>query len=77
MVFQPYRDLEAGDKVPFSENSSGEAGNRNPGPLAPQAESLTTRTPLLPVLSPLVGIIFMGIPIAYDIASKIHVNKKA
>ena len=28
-IFQPYLDLEAGDK-PISENSSGEAGNRTP-----------------------------------------------
>ena len=28
-IFQPYLDLEAGDNQ-FSENSSGEAGNRTP-----------------------------------------------
>ena len=32
---------------PISENSSGVAGNQTPGPLAPQAKSLTTRPSLL------------------------------
>ena len=42
-VFQPYRDLEAGDnqslKFKWRDRES------NPGPLAPQAKSLTTRPP--------------------------------
>ena len=37
-IFQPYRDLEAGD------NQSRES---KPGPLAPQTKSLTTTPPLL------------------------------
>ena len=45
-VFQPYRDLEAGDnqslKFKFRDRES------NPGPLVPQAKSLTTRPPPLP-----------------------------
>ena len=45
-VFQPYRDLEAGDnqslKFKWRDRES------NPGPLAPQAKSLTTRSPPLP-----------------------------
>ena len=46
-VFQPYRDLKAGDnqslKIKWRERES------NPGPLAPQAKSLTTRPPPLPL----------------------------
>ena len=43
-VFQPYCDLEAGDNqsLKFKWES-------NPGPLAPQAKSLTTRPPPLPL----------------------------
>ena len=45
-VFQPYRDLEAGDnqslKFKWRDRES------YPGPLAPQAKSLTTRPPPLP-----------------------------
>ena len=45
-VFQPYRDLEAWDnqslKFKWRDRES------NPGPLAPQAKSLSTRPPLLP-----------------------------
>ena len=45
-VFQPYRDLEAGDnqslKFKWRDRES------NPGPLAPLAKSLTTRPPPLP-----------------------------
>ena len=44
-VFQPYRDLEAGDnqslKFKWRDLES------NPGPLTPQAKSLTTRSPSL------------------------------
>ena len=45
-VFQPYRDLEAGDNqsLKFKWRDRGS----NPGPLAPQAKSLTTRLPPLP-----------------------------
>ena len=46
VVFQPYRDLETGDnqslKFKWRDRES------NPGPLAPQAKSLTTRPPPLP-----------------------------
>ena len=46
-IFQPYLDLEAGDnqslKIQVATRES------NPGPLAPQAKSLTTRPPLLPL----------------------------
>ena len=45
-VFQPYRDLEAGDNQ--SLKFKGRGGELNPGPLAPQAKSLTTRPPPLP-----------------------------
>ena len=45
-VFQPYRDLEAGDYQSFKFKWRG--GESNPGPLAPQAKSLTTRPPPLP-----------------------------
>ena len=45
-VFQPYRDLEAGDnqslKFKWWDRES------NPGPLATQAKCLTTRPPPLP-----------------------------
>ena len=48
-VFQPYRDLEAGDnqslKFKWRDQES------NPGPLAPKAKSLTTRPPPLPSCS--------------------------
>ena len=40
-VFQPYRVLEAGDKQSLKFKWRG--GESNPGPLAPQAKSLTTR----------------------------------
>ena len=47
-VFQPYGDLEAGDnqslKFKWRDRES------NPGPLAPQAKSLTTTTHPLPTL---------------------------
>ena len=46
-VFQPYLDFEAGD------NQSLKIQVARPGiepvPLAPQAKSLTTRPPLLPI----------------------------
>ena len=45
-VFQPYRDLEAGDNQSLKFKWRG--GESNPGPLAPQAKSLTTRPPPLP-----------------------------
>ena len=45
-VFQPYRDLEAGDNKSLKFKWRG--GESNPGPLAPQAKSLTTRPPPLP-----------------------------
>ena len=44
-VFQPYRDLEAGDNQSLKFKWQG--GESNPGPLAPQAKSLTTRPPPL------------------------------
>ena len=44
-VFQPYRDLEAGDYQSLKFKLRG--GESNPGPLAPQAKSLTTRPPPL------------------------------
>ena len=44
-VSQPYRDLEAGDKQSLKFKWRG--GELNPGPLAPQAKSLTTRPTLL------------------------------
>ena len=40
-VFQPYLDLEAGDNQSLKLKWQG--GESNPGPLAPQAKSLTTR----------------------------------
>ena len=46
-VFQPYRDLEAGDNQPLKYKWRGRESN--PGPLALQAKSLTTRPPLLPI----------------------------
>ena len=46
-VFQPYRDFEAGDNQSLKFKWRG--GESNPGPLAPQAYSLTTRP--LPLLS--------------------------
>ena len=45
-VFQPYRDLEAGDNQSLKFKWRGRESN--PGPLAPQAKSLTTRPPPLP-----------------------------
>ena len=47
-VFQPYRDLEAGDNQSLIFKWRGEESN--PGPLAPQAKSLTTRPPPLPLV---------------------------
>ena len=44
-VFQPYRDLEAGDNQ--SLKFKWRDRELNPGPLAPQAKSLTTRPPPL------------------------------
>ena len=48
-IFQPYRDFEAGDNQSLKFKWRG--GESNPGPLAPQAKSLTTltRPPPLPV----------------------------
>ena len=40
VVFQPYRDLEAGDNQSLKFKWRG--GESNPGPFAPQAKSLTT-----------------------------------
>ena len=49
-VFQPYHDLEAGDNQSLKFKWRG--GESNPGPLAPQAKSLTTRPqPLLQATS--------------------------
>ena len=48
-VFQPYRDLEAGDNQCLKFKWRG--GESNPGPLALQAKSLTTRPPPLLVNS--------------------------
>ena len=45
-VFQPYSDSEAGDNQSLKFKWRG--GESNPGPLAPQAKSLTTRPPPLP-----------------------------
>ena len=44
-VFQPYRDLEAGDNQSLKYKWRGRESN--PGPLAPQAKHLTTRLPPL------------------------------
>ena len=44
-IFQPYRDLEAGDNQ--SLKSKWQDGESNPGPLAVQAKSLSTIPPLL------------------------------
>ena len=46
-VFQPYSDLEAGDNQSLKFKWRG--GESNPRPLAPQAKSLTTRPPPLPL----------------------------
>ena len=46
-VFQPYLDLETGDNQSLKFKWRGRESN--PGTLAPQAKSLTTRPPLLPV----------------------------
>ena len=43
VVFQPYRDLEAGDNQ--SLKFKWRCRESNPGPLAPQAKGLTTRPP--------------------------------
>ena len=48
-VFQPYRDLEAGDNESLKFKWRG--GESNPGPLAPEAKSLTTRPPPLLAVS--------------------------
>ena len=45
-IFQPYIDLEAGDN--HSLKIQVARPGIEPGPLAPQAKSLTTRPPLLP-----------------------------
>ena len=45
-VFQPYRDLEAGDYQSLKFKWQGRESN--PGPLAQQAKSLTTQPPQLP-----------------------------
>ena len=45
-VFQPYRDLEAGDNQSLKFKWQGR--ELNPEPLAPQAKSLTTLPPPLP-----------------------------
>ena len=45
-VFQSYRDLEAGDNQ--SLKFKWRDRELNPGPLTPQAKSLTTRPPPLP-----------------------------
>ena len=44
-VFQPYRNLKAGDNQSLKFKWRGRESN--PGPLAPQAKSLTNRPPLL------------------------------
>ena len=44
-VFQPYLDLEAGDNQPLKIQVVRQG--TEPGPLAPQAKSLTTRPSLL------------------------------
>ena len=46
VVFQPYRDLKAGDNQSLKLKWRGRESNS--GPLAPQAESLT-RSSLLPI----------------------------
>ena len=46
-IFQSYRDLDAGDNQSLKFKWRG--GESNTGPLAPQAKSLTTRPPPLPV----------------------------
>ena len=45
-VFQPYRDLKAGDNQSLKSKWRGR--ELNSGPLAPQAKSLTTRPLPLP-----------------------------
>ena len=48
-VFQLYRDLEAGDNQSLKFKCwGGESNDSNPGPIALQAKSLTTRPPLFP-----------------------------
>ena len=44
-IFQPYFDLEAGDNQSLKIQVA--RPRTNPGPLVPQARSLTTRPPLL------------------------------
>ena len=46
-VFQPYRDMEAGDYQSLKFKWRGRISN--PGPFAPQAKSLTTRPTPLPI----------------------------
>ena len=48
-IFQPYLDLEAGDNQSLKLKWQGRESN--PGPLAPQAKSLTTQPPLLPFMA--------------------------
>ena len=48
-IFQPYRDLEAGDNQ--SLKFKCRSRESNPGPLAPQAKSLTTRPLPLPLIT--------------------------
>ena len=52
-IFQPYLDLEAGDNQSLKIQVA--RPGIEPGPLAPQAKSLTTRPPLLPNL----GMLFL------------------
>ena len=47
VIFQPYRDLEAGDNQSLKTKWRGQVFT--PGHLAPQAKKLTTRPPLLPI----------------------------
>ena len=42
-VFQPYRDFEAGENQSLKFKCQGRESN--PGPLTPQAKSLTTQPP--------------------------------
>ena len=58
-IFQPYRDLEAGDNQSLKFKWRG--GESNPGPLAPQAKSLTTRPPLLLRAVTQNGVLFLSI----------------
>ena len=56
-VFQPYRDLEAGDNQSLKFKWRG--GESNHGPFASQAKSLTTRPP--PLLRPILNFIYICI----------------